>query len=424
MACSVEAYRSAIGLFVAVLMKILSRYARKAATKIHGFRVNGFCALLAVSCLLSILLIGCVEPQPGPLTHVNDSDNMTEENRAFSQCQRNEGTASGVGNSASSTTTTTMDTRDLLQYLTSSVQAMTHAITRLEEGQRQLREAVNQQLTTMQTSLGLKMQQLGEEQHIQRLDINELNSKQGQLEDENAKLRENVQHLASKVEELDSERRKSNLLFFGIPKRIGKSCEELIKEVLQSELKITEDVGIVQAFRVGQAILVKFQSMKQRAKVLAQTKLLTSQNPLSVREDLPEVVRRRRRGVIEFYKQLRKDNKKAILRSDKLITDDGVYTYDLQQQQIVRLETSSQPRTRQQVASGTRGGHDSTVSMEFTSSGDQSGTSGDDATVVSPSQPSSGSHDAVNTLTSARKTTQYTHSKASGSQDLAPKNVQ
>ena len=44
---------------------------------------------------------------------------------------------------------------------------------------------------------------------------------------------------------------------------------------------------------------------------------------------------------MEHYKQLRKDKKKTILRSDKLFTDDGVFTYDLQQQTIVRLETLS-----------------------------------------------------------------------------------
>ena len=41
---------------------------------------------------------------------------------------------------------------------------------------------------------------------------------------------------------------------------------------------------------------------------------------------------------MEYYKQLRK-NKKAILRLDKLFTNNGVFTYDLQQQMIIRLDT-------------------------------------------------------------------------------------
>ena len=55
---------------------------------------------------------------------------------------------------------------------------------------------------------------------------------------------------------------------------------------------------------------------------------------------------------MEYYKQLRKDKKKAILRSDKLFTDNGVFTYDLQQQMIVRLDTA--PLRRRQVAVNTR----------------------------------------------------------------------
>ena len=55
---------------------------------------------------------------------------------------------------------------------------------------------------------------------------------------------------------------------------------------------------------------------------------------------------------MEYYKQLRKDKKKAILRSDKLFTDNGVFTYDLQLQMIVRLDTP--PFRRQQVAVNTR----------------------------------------------------------------------
>ena len=80
---------------------------------------------------------------------------------------------------------------------------------------------------------------------------------------------------------------------------------------------------------VGTAILVTFQSLQQKVLVLSSARLLTSENALSIRGDFPEAVRRRRGGLMEHYKQLRKDKKKAILRSDKLFTDDGVFSYDL-----------------------------------------------------------------------------------------------
>ena len=66
MVWSVEAHRSSIVLFVAVLRKILTRNAWKATAMTKGLRETSFWALLAVSCSLVMLLIGCVEPTSGP----------------------------------------------------------------------------------------------------------------------------------------------------------------------------------------------------------------------------------------------------------------------------------------------------------------------------------------------------------------------
>ena len=51
--------------------------------------------------------------------------------------------ASGLPNGASSAQSD-IDASDLLQYLSATVQAMTSAITRLEEGQQQLTNAITQ----------------------------------------------------------------------------------------------------------------------------------------------------------------------------------------------------------------------------------------------------------------------------------------
>ena len=109
---------------------------------------------------------------------------------------------------------------------------------------------------------------MGEEQHVLHLDVDELHNKQERLEQENANLRNTVQQLASKVEELDMEKRKHNLLFFGIPIREGASCEQLVGDVLQTDLGIKDNIDMDQARRVGSGILVTFQSLKQKALVL------------------------------------------------------------------------------------------------------------------------------------------------------------
>ena len=70
-----------------------------------------------------------------------------------------------------------------------------------------------------------------------------------------------MQQLASKVEELDMEKRKRNLFFFSIPTCEVVSCEQLVGDVLQNDLGITDNIDMDQA-RVGSGILVMFQSLK------------------------------------------------------------------------------------------------------------------------------------------------------------------
>ena len=74
---------------------------------------NKFSALLAVSCLLAMLLIGCVEPNPGPLTPTKHTGEPREHHSDTSSSMHKE--ASGLPNGASSVQSDT-DASDLLQY--------------------------------------------------------------------------------------------------------------------------------------------------------------------------------------------------------------------------------------------------------------------------------------------------------------------
>ena len=165
---------------------------------------------------------------------------------------------------------------------------------------------MKQQFAIIQHNLDAKLLQMGEEQHVVHLDVDKLHMKHERLAEENANLRQTIQQLASTVEELDMDKRKRNLLFFGIPRREGVSCEQLIREMLRNDLGIAEAVYIEQARRVANAFLVTFQSLKQKVLILTKARLLTSENALSIRRDFPEAVRRRRGGLVEYYRQLLK----------------------------------------------------------------------------------------------------------------------
>ena len=88
-------------------------------------------------------------------------------------------------------------------------------------------------------------------------------------------------------------------------------------------MKMRQPVLIDRAQRVDSAVLVQFQSFKQREEVLSHSReLRATESPIYVREDFSEAVRRKCSGLTPLLKQFRDDGKRAKLRHDKLVTED------------------------------------------------------------------------------------------------------
>ena len=81
MGCSVEAYRVTVGLFVGILLKILTKKKRKkaaiAAKRVKGLRVHGLAARIALTTLLLMLLMAEVEPNPGPTFSTGEENHVS-----------------------------------------------------------------------------------------------------------------------------------------------------------------------------------------------------------------------------------------------------------------------------------------------------------------------------------------------------------
>ena len=100
-------------------------------------------------------------------------------------------------------------------------------------------------------------------------------------------------------------------------------------------MKITDGVATERAHRVGKSIIIKLLSYKDKEKILKGAKNLASTNKdISVREDFSQAVQTKRSTLVPVMKTLRKDGKRARLRFDKLVTDDGTFTFNLQTNQI------------------------------------------------------------------------------------------
>ncbi|KAL8590209.1 hypothetical protein ACOMHN_010404 [Nucella lapillus] len=113
-------------------------------------------------------------------------------------------------------------------------------------------------------------------------------------------------------------------------------------------MKLREPMNIEQARPVGSAILVRFQSLKQRDQVFHHARVLKdSHSSVYVREDFSVTVRQKRSGLVPLMKQMRSDGLRATLRNDKLVTDRGTYIFDLEKQEYQKLERrSTQPQQR------------------------------------------------------------------------------
>lgn len=305
MGCALDTYRCTIGNFVSVLHKILLRKASVAAGRVRGLTLNSKTArLLAASCLMTLLVIGNVERNPGPLHSSSPSSSSTEGDNA------------GVG----------------LQMWQKTAETMQRIEQRIEDGQRKM----DQRLCTIEASLSTKLGQLCDEQEMLRGDVNELAGRQDRVEEGQAVLREQVAEMTARLEALDMDSRKCNLIFFGVVKRVGVSCQQLVMDVLRDQLRVQGDPGIEYARWAGSAIVVRFESLKHRARVLAQARQLPPGCRISLRDDLPKSVNARRKGLVPVLRQLRQDGKRATLRADKLYTDDGVFSYSLERQEIIR----------------------------------------------------------------------------------------
>ena len=110
------------------------------------------------------------------------------------------------------------------------------------------------------------------------------------MTDSLAHMQKKVDDLEAKVEFLETQSRRKNLLFFGIPRVFGEtwdSCEAKVMEIICRDMTVRQPVQIDRAHRVGSAILVQFQSSKQREEVLSHSgELRETDSSIYVREEL------------------------------------------------------------------------------------------------------------------------------------------
>lgn len=212
MGCCVETFRAAIGCFAGVLVKILARYAAIAARRVRGYRSQGMCAMMAVTTLLVFLLIGGVEPNPGP-----------DSNKAgVTDCQTSPSTLDGL----SANIQTLMDKVSQLQCdIRTDMDQKLHDV---GESIRHTVEASSQALRQDISKLQEDIDSVGEK-------VDENRERIERLEEENRLLAKGLAGMERELDMLESRSRRSNVRFFGIAESVGESfqtCADKVVSVL------------------------------------------------------------------------------------------------------------------------------------------------------------------------------------------------
>lgn len=134
--------------------------------------------------------------------------------------------------------------------------------------------------------------------------------------------------ITDKMEYLEGQTRRNNLVFDGIVESPGETwteTEEKVQKVLAEKLQLQREVEVERAHRAGKpggdrprSIMVKLLRYKDRETILQRTKSLKG-SKIYINEDFTDAVRRRRKELMPELRAARGRGDIAFLRHDKLI---------------------------------------------------------------------------------------------------------
>lgn len=156
-----------------------------------------------------------------------------------------------------------------------------------------------------------------------------------QLKQENNELKNKLIIHEDKIEQLEREIRKKNIVVKGIPdeeeENEEKGREKINTVILKMGVEIDEKTEVDEIRRIGKydsnrtrPILVKFTKESTKMKILRSARKLKGTD-IWVDEDYPKNIQEERRELIQKMKEARNKGETAILRYNKLIINNEIY---------------------------------------------------------------------------------------------------
>ena len=210
-----------------------------AAGRVRGLRVNSYAASIAMATLLVLLVIGGVEPHPGP------TDDKIANGKRDSTSSANDGNHNDRGNAISPPT---------VDQLFAAISELSQAVNRVEAAQAALSTqqthntaAVQQRLAEVEKKLDERLKTLEDSNDVLSVDVGEMSTKVEHLEEENQFIKDRLRNLEEKLDSDENHSKRNNLLCYGIPTAAGQTwsdCEDKVMNIIKTDTKITDGVAI------------------------------------------------------------------------------------------------------------------------------------------------------------------------------------
>lgn len=182
--------------------------------------------------------------------------------------------------------------------------------------------------------MGREISELRESLHYTQKDVDELLAKEkttttrlSEVDSDLSVVAKNISSFLPKLDYLDIQVRKNNIMIDGIPeseKENGAESEEKVRQIFAEKLKLS-GMEFERIHRTGNSngdrvrpIVARFVSYKDKVRVMECAKNLKGTN-VYINEDYPEEVRQKRKELIPAMKAARERGEIAFLRYDKLI---------------------------------------------------------------------------------------------------------
>lgn len=157
-----------------------------------------------------------------------------------------------------------------------------------------------------------------------------MNEKLEPLIEDNKILKNKIETLGKKIEYLEKEKKKNNILFFGLEEKENSSLQLLqrVQEIFKEDLKINLEANDVsKIYRIGlnkenkiRPVLIVFANSWKRSEIL---KLKKSLKDVYVTEDFPKEVLEKRRELKTKLIEERAKGNTAYIKYDQLVVKEG-----------------------------------------------------------------------------------------------------